>query len=173
MSDAAAAAIIGAVVGALAAAGGQSTLNRQDRIGKSRAACRVMYADLLEARDVLGASLEEGGWARRRSFAPAVAAWYRHRDAISRAMGSKDFHDVAGAMKSLERMQVIREANIEAPDQGFVHAHDRVLDAFQRIDDAHVILSRAGCTLWEQWVTIRPRIEETREFEIADPLADP
>jgi hypothetical protein len=173
MSDAAVAAIIGAGVGALAATGGQSTLNRQERIGKSRAACRVMLADLLEARDTLGAALEEGEWARRRTFAPMVAAWHRHRDAVSRAMGSQDFHDVAGAFKSLERLQVIRETNADAPDQGFAHAHDSALATMPKLETAHLILSRSGCTFLERWVTIRPHVLATREFEVAKPLENP
>jgi hypothetical protein len=173
MSDAATAAVVGAAVGAFVTAGGQSTLNRLDRISQSRGACRVMFADLLEARDTLAEALKEGEWSRRRSFRHVVVAWHEHRDAVSRAMGSADFHNVAGAFKSLERLQVVREANADAPDQGFIHAHDRVVATLGQIETAHLILVRGGCTVWERWVTIRPRVLGTEEFDIAEPLPDP
>ena len=100
---------IGAIAGALATIGTQGTLAALARRNSSRAAARLLFGELLEARDILVASVEAGEWSSRREFDFAVAAWRQHQEAIARVVGSKGFHDVAGAFKAVEFIALIRD----------------------------------------------------------------
>jgi hypothetical protein len=45
------------------------------------------------------------------------------------------------------------------------------MDALPRIETAHLIVNRAGCTWWERHVTVRPKVLSEREFKVTDPAA--
>src|SRR6476469_853820 len=100
MEDIPFAGLIGVGVGALATIGTQGFLGWLDRHNGSRTAARLLYGDILEARDIMVAALREGSWATRRDFAHIDKAWRNHREAVARAIGAQAFHDVAGAFKA-------------------------------------------------------------------------
>lgn len=75
MEDITFAGLIGVGVGALATIGTQGFLGWLDRHNGSRTAARLLYGDILEARDIMVAALREGSWATRRDFAHIDKAW--------------------------------------------------------------------------------------------------
>jgi hypothetical protein len=99
------------LVGSAGTLAAQRIGGRLDRANVSRAACRVLFGDLREARDIVAKALQEGGWSFRRDFNHVVAAWNERRDEVARAMGSRHFHEVAGAFKAIESLQDCRAAS--------------------------------------------------------------
>ena len=74
---------IGAAVGALATIGTQGTLAWLQRRNDSRTAARLLYGDLLEARDIVVACLNAGEWQSKRDLAHVVQSWVTHRTAVA------------------------------------------------------------------------------------------
>jgi hypothetical protein len=101
---------VGAIAGAIATIGTQGTLGWLQSRNASRTAARLLHGDLLEARDSMVAVVSVDEWKHKRDFAHVVSAWREHREAIARAK-AKDFHDVAGAFKAVEFIQIVRDAN--------------------------------------------------------------
>lgn len=158
---------VGVIAGSLATIGTQGFLARLDRRHASRTSARLLFGDVLEARDILVASLREGEWVTRRDLAHVLRTWTEHREAIARAMGLRDFNTVAGALKAVEFIQLVRERNPSARDQGLEIARDRIRDTIPRCDEARLVLAKAACTWFERHVLVRPRIEDIRLIPIA------
>ncbi len=146
---------LGAILGSLATIGTQATLAWLDRRNRSRAAALLLYGDLIEARDTIAVSVAEGGWKHRRHFDYALSAWQMYRGDIARAVGSRDFHQIAGALKAIEALHFIWERNCElgTTDEGFSVAYPRLHDAHVRCDKALPRLARAGSSFVERRVT--------------------
>lgn len=87
-----------------------------------------MHGDLLEARDIMFVELRTGGWNDTRDMLHVVLTWEKHREALARTVVTQGFHDVAGAFKVGEFVQLIRERNTTLPDQGFALATVRMKD---------------------------------------------
>lgn len=143
MSDGIAAAI-GAVAGALATMGSQGWLAWLGRRNASRTAARLLFGDAKEARDIMVQALTAGEWRTRRDFAHVVQSWRLHREAVARAIGTRAFHDVAGAFQAIEFVQLVRERNTRMADEGFAIGHDCMIDALPRMNAARLVLARAG-----------------------------
>ena len=77
---------------------------------------------------------------------------------MPRATRTKSFHDVAGAFKAIEFLQLVRERNLELTDGGFPLAKPRMEEAIPLCDTARLVLARASCDWRERWITMRSEL---------------
>jgi hypothetical protein len=163
-------ALIGIVIGAILSGTIQLFIDWRNRRTMSRAAARVVFADLYAAMESYAEAARKKRWWTRGDL--PLEAWHQYRDALAAVMDGDAFNIVNAAFQNVAYYDALRRAG---PGEGEKLSPEGLQIALATSLPnpcwlALHYLHRAGMTWREKWV--RPEQDESeilREFSL-DPF---
>jgi hypothetical protein len=148
-------AIAGVVVGAVASGGVQATIASLDRRRAGRAAARLLFMQLQDARKAVADLRVRRDWQMMLTDWPAYdVAWREHSKELALALNDTyDFHHVSTAFACLRSIAGARDLDLKMEmaigEAGFDPSDD-TLDGYGRqIARAQEVLLHASFRFWE------------------------